>query len=130
MKTPYEKYIKQVQHASDRGIPWSMSYEEWLEMWLLSGKWEERGRKSGQYCMCRLGDTGPYSKKNCFIGLTDNNQQERWEDARKVLKEDWIKIYESYQNTGRTQYEVAEMYGVDQSAISKILKKVKEKLND
>ena len=130
MKSPYELYLQQIRHSGARDIAWCFDYPEWLEMWLVSGKWEQRGRKSGQYCMCRAGDTGPYSRKNCFIGLTDTNGQERWEKARKILKEDWMNIYKEWRHDNLTQYEIADNRGVHQSTVSKIIKKVEKELYD
>lgn len=98
-------------------------------MWLISGKWEIRGRKNGQYCMCRYGDTGPYSKRNCYVDATNNNQQVRWEDARKILPQQYLDIVRLWFDTDLTQYAIADRYGVDQSYVSKIIKKYKKVLN-
>jgi len=128
MVSPKKAYDDQKRHAEDRGIEWSMPYEDWLEIWLLSGKWSERGRKSGQYCMCRIGDTGPYSKRNCFISTTDKNQQARWENVRKLQPKVYKDVYELYTSTDLSQYAVAEIFGVDQSYVSKIVSKIKKEL--
>ena len=125
---PKKAYDDQLRHAASRSIKWDLSYEDWLEMWLVSGKWEQRGRKAGQFCMCRYGDVGSYSKKNCYIDLTNNNQQVRWEDVRKVLSVDHATIARIWFDTDLTQREIAEMFDVDQSHVSKIIKKVKDKL--
>lgn len=125
--TPKKAYDDQLRHSDKRGIPWLFTYESWLELWLTSGiPWYLRGRKSGQYCMCRYGDTGPYSPRNCFIDLTDNNQQTRWENVRKVTRGNHLDIVNLWLGGDLTQYEIAAMYGVDQSHISKIIKKSKE----
>ena len=123
--TPRKAYDDQVRHAESRGIPWLFTYETWLEMWLLSGRWESRGRKAGQYCMCRYHDQGSYSPRNCFIDLTDNNQQTRWAYKRKLLKEDQRKLVDTWLNSELSQAQVAEMFSVDQSYVSKLVKKVK-----
>lgn len=127
--TPRKAFDDQQRHASARGIPWEFTYEEWLEMWLVSGKWQQRGKKSGQYCMCRYFDVGPYSAKNCYIALTEENQQTRWESSRKVLKEDHQEMVRMWLDTGLTQREVAKHFGVHQSQVSKLIKKVKEAAN-
>ncbi len=75
--------------------------------------------------MCRYLDQGPYSAKNCFIDLTDNNLQTRWEHSRKVLKDDHMVIASMWLETDLTQRQVAEIFSVDQSCVSKIIKKVK-----
>jgi len=127
--SPKKAYDDQKRHANTRHISWEIPYEAWLEMWLVSGKWEQRGRKKGQYCMCRYGDVGPYSVRNCYIDLTDNNQQVRWEEVRKVLPQQHADIIRLWYDTNLTQYSIAAMYGVDQSYISKIISKYKKVLN-
>ena len=128
--TPCKAYDNQRRHADARGIPWGFNYADWLELWLVSGKWEQRGKLSGQYCMCRLFDTGPYSKKNCYIALTDENQQTRWENTRKVLKGDQEKIVRLWLDTDLTQSDVADRFGIDQSYVSKLIKKLKKVKNE
>lgn len=123
--TPRKAYDDQKRHAEHRGISWQFTYETWLEMWLVSNKWTQRGKKSGQYCMCRFQDEGPYSPKNCYIDTTDNNQQARWDKVRKILSDDHQKIAKMYFDTDLTQREIADHFGVDQSYVSKIIKKVK-----
>ena len=59
-----------------RNIEWTLTFEEWLNIWLDSGHWHERGPRRGQYCMSRFGDKGPYSIDNVFIQLHSNNIKE------------------------------------------------------
>lgn len=123
--TPRKAYDDQKRHAESRGISWEFSYEDWLEMWLLSGKWELRGKSSGKYCMARYGDQGPYSKKNCYICPVEENQQQRWEGKRKILKEDQFLIVKTWLSESLSQREVAEKFSVDQSYVSKLAKRFK-----
>jgi len=127
---PKKAYDDQKRHAEQRGISWEITYSEWLEMWLVSGKWEQRGRGSDTYCMCRHGDVGPYSQRNCYIDKTENNQQTRWENVRKVLPQQYLDIVKLWLESGMTQYAIAEKYGVDQSYISKIISKYKKVMNE
>jgi hypothetical protein len=70
-------FREQRRNANDRGIPWEFSNTwEWWCVWRDSGKWAERGRKSGQYVMARLGDVGPYSPGNVEIKTCNENCQE------------------------------------------------------
>lgn len=66
-------YRMQKSNAATRGIPFLMEFEQWKQIWLDSGKWEQRGRGANKYCMCRLGDIGPYEVGNVFIDLGKNN---------------------------------------------------------
>lgn len=65
---PIAKFRFQKNRAEIRGVEWKMSFDEWMKVWEDSGRWELRGRKTGCYCMCRYGDTGPYSIENIYIG--------------------------------------------------------------
>ena len=54
-----EKYSHQRGNAKIRGIEFLISYEEWLDWWVETGRLEQRGNKRGQYVMARIDDTGP-----------------------------------------------------------------------
>jgi hypothetical protein len=70
---PFRKaYTQHKSNAKQRGIPFLLTFEEWKEVWLASGKWELRGRGADKYCMCRTGDAGAYAVGNVFI---DRNAQ-------------------------------------------------------
>ena len=58
-----------------RGVGWELSFEEWWSVWKESGRWEQRGRGVGLYCMCRKGDIGPYKIGNVFIGEFSANSR-------------------------------------------------------
>lgn len=126
--TPKSAYDNQKRQAASRGIPWLFTYEDWLEVWLVSGKWLDRGRSPEQFCMCRYGDVGPYSLKNCFISTNEHNQRERWEGKEKVTNPTALAIIDLYLNTESTQAEVAKTFGVDQSYVSRIVSKKRKKI--
>ena len=67
------KYKMQQRNAIDRGIPFLLTYEEWLKIWNDSGKLEQRGRGANKFCMCRVGDLGSYAIGNVFIGTGREN---------------------------------------------------------
>jgi len=62
--------------AKNRGVSFELSFEDWLNIWLSSGHWHERGTKQGQYCMSRYGDMGPYAIGNVFIQLQSENTKQ------------------------------------------------------
>lgn len=96
-----------------------MSYAEWLEMWLISGKWGQRGRSAGLFQMCRKGDAGAYSARNCYIGSVADNQKER----HNHNDDETQKIIELYNNTKMSQREIGLSFNLTQSAVSKIVNK-------
>ncbi len=62
-------YTQQKSNAKQRGVEFKLTLEEWTNIWLDSGKWDQRGRGAEKYCMCRVGDQGCYELGNVFIGL-------------------------------------------------------------
>jgi hypothetical protein len=54
-------------------IEWLFTFDEWIDLWLKSGKWHQRGYRRGQYCMARFGDVGPYAPWNVEIKLHSEN---------------------------------------------------------
>ena len=75
MKTDKEKYWNQKAQARLRGIDFTLTFEQWWDIWQQSGKWEQRGRKKDQYVMSRIGDNGGYTFGNVFIqSNADNNR--------------------------------------------------------
>ncbi|CAB5644076.1 hypothetical protein [Pseudomonas asiatica] len=70
---PLKAFIYQRNHARYRGIPWHLKFWDWWQIWESSGKWAQRGREQGSYCMCRQGDVGPYAKDNVYIATVNHN---------------------------------------------------------
>lgn len=62
--------------AKYRGIEFHLTFEEWWDIWNQSGKYEQRGRGAGKYCMSRKNDTGPYALGNVYIQTIDDNNRE------------------------------------------------------
>ena len=114
---PKKAYDDHVRHSADRNIPWLFTYSSWLEMWLVSGKWEERGRGKGKYCVCREEDEGAYSPRNCYIGTFEDNMR----DTRLTTTEQDSEIISLYKNTLYSQQQIADMFGMHQSSISRII---------
>lgn len=75
-KKTRQKYASHKHQAKIRNIEWLFTFESWINMWLDSGKWEQRGNKGHQYCMARKGDKGPYSPDNVIIKTTNENKAE------------------------------------------------------
>jgi hypothetical protein len=66
-------FTDQKRSSKERGIEFLLTFDEWLKEWVDSGHLHERGRKKGQYCMARFGDTGPYAVGNVKIILHSDN---------------------------------------------------------
>jgi hypothetical protein len=69
-------YRGQKSNAKSRGIPFLLSFEEWIDIWKESGHWSERGPRKGQFVMGRLLDKGGYEKGNVVIITNHHNARE------------------------------------------------------
>lgn len=76
-------YRQQRWAAKDRGIAFLLSWDQWLDVWIKSGRLCQRGRAKGQYCMARNGDMGPYSVDNVQIILHSENVRD-WLTGRRL----------------------------------------------
>jgi hypothetical protein len=87
--SPERKYYLQVFHcrnktdANGNPVEMRMTFDEWYSFWQDSGHWEERGRKKGQYCMCRLNDLGHYEIGNVYIAKCEENVRDYNESGRR-----------------------------------------------
>ena len=70
------RFREQYCNACRRNILWKLSYEQWLMIWIRSGKLFFRGKKSQEYCMARKGDKGAYEVGNVEIKTNFENQVE------------------------------------------------------
>jgi hypothetical protein len=75
-RTPRGQYIRHKMNAKARGVPFQLTYRQWLAVWTLSGKWRRRGSRPRQYVMCRKGDRGPYAIGNVYIATNAHNARE------------------------------------------------------
>jgi len=76
-KKAKRKWWDQRQSARRRGIDWDFPFEDWLQFWINSGHWHERGiRTKGSYVMSRFGDKGPYRIDNVEIKTNAENVSE------------------------------------------------------
>lgn len=69
-----QKYLIQKHHAGKRGIDWQFTLESWIAWW--GDDIVNRGRKSGQLVMARIGDIGPYHPDNCVKKTCNDNLSE------------------------------------------------------
>lgn len=97
-KGPKQPFFRQRQNARTRGIEWSLTFEEWQQIWVASGQLLNRGRKKGQYVMARFGDKGPYSISNVeIIQNGDNTRAAHTGRKRSTQTKERIRIA----NTGK-----------------------------
>ena len=75
-------YMRQIQNSLQREISWDISCTDWMDLWIASGHWEERGRD--KYVMARHGDTGPYCTHNVAIITAAQNMKDAYINNRII----------------------------------------------
>lgn len=70
---PRRQWLQHRANAEARGIPFLLTFEEWLEWWRSTGKLSERGRRRTEYVMARKRDQGAYELGNieCVTARTN-----------------------------------------------------------
>jgi len=69
-----QKYDQHKYRAERRGIPFELTFKQWLKIWQDSGHLRERGHRQGQYVMARFFGGGSYKIGNVrIIPAEDNN---------------------------------------------------------
>ncbi len=107
-------YVHQRQAAKKRGIAWQITFSEWLDVWVMSGHWAERGVGRAKYVMARHGDEGPYAVANVSIQLATQNSRDGIKKSHATMAaEGWAKQSRigrgrgwTYRDRGRRHYQV------------------------
>lgn len=76
--SPTRAYTNQRKSARTRKIGWKLTFKEWWAIWEQSGKWSQRGKGHGKYCMARINFTGPYQVGNVHIMTTVGAAADYW----------------------------------------------------
>lgn len=63
----YRVFIQQRNQAQWRDEGWTVTFEQWKNIWKQSGQWENRGRVRGTYCMTRRDWSLPWTVSNCIV---------------------------------------------------------------
>lgn len=72
-KRPVRAFDRQRRQAARRGIEWKIKLWDWWQIWDRSGKWDSRGKRVGEYVMCRFMDEGSYEVGNVYIDTASHN---------------------------------------------------------
>jgi len=117
------RFCEHRSSARHRGIAWNLTFEEWWAIW--QPHWALRGKRRNQLVMARLGDTGPYAVGNVKIITARENRLERrelrgTENAASKLAAGCVGRVRDMLKAGCLQREIADYFGVTQTAISHI----------
>lgn len=72
-RTPKGRYGAHRKNAKRRGIPFLLTFDQWLHIW--GDKLDRCGKHAGQYVMARFGDSGPYAVGNVEIVTVEQNHR-------------------------------------------------------
>ena len=71
-----QQYHNHKARAKRKQIPFELTFDEWLHIWIESGHYNNKGTKRGQYVMSRYGDLGGYTIGNVHIQTVGENTKE------------------------------------------------------
>ena len=78
-----QKYHEHKNRTERRGIPFELTFKQWLKVWQDSGHMNERGSGQGHYVMARLFGRGSFKIGNVrIIHVEDNNSHLIFGEAR------------------------------------------------
>jgi predicted DNA-binding protein YlxM (UPF0122 family) len=117
----FRKFAVQKCSARRRGISFDMSFPEWVDTWIKSGKARDMGAGHGKYCMSRFGDVGSYSSGNVEIIPSVQNNIDAWKYKK------WDTGQKSYLNLycHRGHYRTSKSLNV--RGVCKICRAIKER---
>ena len=79
-KVKYREHTKRCTEGkldkAGNPVEMRLTFEQWCDIWVDSGKWGQRGNRRGQYVMARKGDIGHYEVGNVSIILHSENNSE------------------------------------------------------
>lgn len=64
---PTHCFMQKRSNVTSQGQLWELTPWEWWMIWVNSGKWEQRGRGAGNYCMTRQDRSKPWTVDNTII---------------------------------------------------------------
>lgn len=117
-RSAYRAFSQQQNSAAARGVEWKLKFWDWYSVWQESGKWEERGRGVGGYCMCRFGDEGAYELGNVYIDTFVHNSTLGRTLAHEQQKRR-TPVYLAVMAAGGRK-AVSEAIGVDRNYLSQL----------
>jgi hypothetical protein len=77
-----QKYDQHKHRSGRRGIPFELTFRQWLKIWQDSGHLHERGHRQGQYVMARFFGRGSYKIGNVRIITGEDNAHSISAEAR------------------------------------------------
>ncbi len=89
-------YAGQKSMAKKRNVDWQFDFYTWIEWWVSTGHFHERGVGNNNYQMCRINDTGPYSITNVYCDTGKNNKKDSIDSIIPIIMFDPLTGNETY----------------------------------
>lgn len=67
------RFLQQRASAKYRGVEFRLTFDQWRDWWLATGRVDERGKLRGQWVMARCGDRGAYELGNLQCMRAEDN---------------------------------------------------------
>lgn len=104
-----DQYRFQRHNAQIRGVPWGLTFPQWMQIWTESGHLHERGRSRDAYCMARKHDKGGYVIGNVYITTLANNVS----DYQAELKIRGVECADGWRRLPERAHHVSGISGWD-----------------
>lgn len=127
------RYARQRAQAKFRNIGFNLSFDEWYSWWMSNGVDKNQPATYAsdleRYCMCRIGDVGPYALNNIYfanavVNVLDRNNNKSLPRKQKPL----TKIYK-YLDCLYTRSEMIEQFGIPEDQVYRFHKDHYDRLN-
>lgn len=95
-KSPTAKFVRAQAAARRRGVPWELTFNQWLNLWEDSGHCNADGPNTTQYRLVRFNDTGAFRMGNAVVipVLKIERQRERCAMAAELYQdEEWAYVH-------------------------------------
>jgi len=108
-------YAGQKSMAKKRGVEWHFTFESWIEWWVNTGHFHERGILDTDYQMCRYNDTGPYSIENVYCATGKENRSISITKPKPVISRNILTgVEKRYESIYKTQFDGFSKQSVSQ----------------
>ena len=121
------RYICHKSRATQRGILFNLTFEEWDSWWLSHGvdkNLPPPKKNKNTLCCCRYGDQGSYEIGNIYCATVSQNVKDQWANGHSVnSKGRKGKSIQTPKGTFSSKDEATKAYAVDRTTIARWLKK-------
>jgi hypothetical protein len=117
-----DKYRRQKVHANHRGIPFDLSFDEWLSWW--GEDIHNRGRGVGKLQMCRKSDLGGYTLDNIYKASHEQNSSDKFAfgfiGRKAIVNNEIANRIKKTVDSGVSTRTVAKLFNVSQRTVMRI----------